>query len=631
MNQGSCEMKYLVSLLVLIVILTTNIEAKKKAKNVDTKKSAKLIQLIKETTSPSGNIFIEEAPVFTEETLYKKKFLEVSKKYLNDSVNQNTYMNSLIVMPGTGLSSMSYRGLGSAYTRLIWNGINNIDSMSPNGMAYLNFIPSLLQHDLIKKRPSLLYLDSVAPFELNTKMKTSFFKVKLADHYSELFANVYTKICDTEIQFSVSDGHDHRFSSYKGGKEADKKTLRHYDLNIDYPIQNNRLSFGYSSQLLNLDLDDSTKDTAGYQLLGHQHSFQFSDQITHDEQGFSKLSYSFQELSRHYDRTNAQELNDAGNYYGKNDMFCYDYERYLTPTFLLKSGVYYTMESGKYMDPYSELSTRTQGIMHYGLGIEYENGNQKNIILGKLQNLNQRTFGSYRVETSREFFDLSGNQFKIIGAHNGGARIPSLYERYTTFDNDLKQNFTNTTLKEELSSTFEFTVAQRWKPVSIETTFFHTQIIDKVVYANNQYENSKGLFKAFGIEQESKFSHFFGLDFVSVSLMYTFAQNIIPTEIGNKSESPLRTPEKQLQVKAVKTWYQHTFSWSMISRSSVKDYPDRTVDAFTIQNAYWDYDFNKTQRLSFFIENLFNLDYQEIYGYQAPQRTIGITYQQSFE
>jgi len=628
MKPGRFVMKCLLPLLGLILILNTAIEAKKKTKNTDMKKASKLIQL--SHTPPSGNIFIEEIPNATQEALAPKN-LTVTKKYLNDSVNQNTYMNSLIVMPSTGLSSMSYRGLGSAYTRLIWNGVNSIDSMSPNGMAYLNFVPSLLQHEIIKKSPSLLYLDSLAPIELNTKMKTSFFKVKLADQYSELFANVYTKICDTEIQFSVADGHDHRFSSYKGGKEADKKTLRHYDLNVEYPIQNNQLSFGYSSQLLNLDLDDSTKDTSGYQLLGHQQSFQFSDQITHDEQGFSKLSYSFQELSRHYDRTSSQELSDAGNYYGKNDMFCYDYERYVIPNCLLKSGVYYTVESGRYIDPYSELSTHTQGIMHYGLGIEYENGNQKNIILGKLQNLNQRTFGSYRLETTRSFFDVNGNQFKVIGAYTGGARIPSLYERYTTFDDYLKQNFMNTTLKEELSSTFEFTVAQLWKTMSIETTFFHTQIKDKVVYENKQYENSKGLFKAFGIEQESKFSHFFGLDWMSVSLMYTFAQSVTPTETGNKVESPLKTPEKQLQIKAVKTWQQHTFSWSMVSRSSVKDYADRTVDAFAIQNAYWDYDFNNAQRLSFFIENLFNLDYQEIYGYQAPQRTIGLAYHQSFE
>lgn len=618
------------TLLMLLIIPNTGIEAQKKTKNLDLKKSSRLIQLDKEKPSPSENIVIEETSIFKQEPLPQKN-LTFRKKYLNDSIKQNTYLNSLIVMPASGLSSMSYRGLGNLYTRLIWNGVNTFDPIAPNGMSYLNFVPPLLQHEIVKKSPSLLYLDSVAPFELNTKMKTSFFKVKLADDYTELFANAYTKVCDTEIQLSVSDTYDHRFSSSKEGTEVDKTTLRHYGLTIEHPIYNNHLSFSYSSQALTLDLDETPKDTAGYQMVGHQQFFQFSDQITHDEQGFSKLSYSFQELSRHYDKINNQQLIDAGNYYGKNDMFCYDYERYLTPTFLLKSGIYYAVESGKYITTYSALSTRTQGIMHYGLGIEYESGNEKNIILGKLQNLNQRTFGTYRLETSREFFDLNGNQFKVIGAYSGGARIPSLYERYTTFEESLKANFVNTNLKEELSSTFEFTVAQRWKPMSIETTFFHTQITDKVMYANNRYENSKGLFKAFGIEQESKVYDFLGLDWVSISLMYTYAQNIIPTETGNKSESPLRTPEKQLQVNAVKTWKQHTFSWNMISRSSIKDIQESTVDAFAIQNAYWDYDFNTTQRLSLFIENLFNLDYQQINGYQAPQRTIGITYHQSFE
>lgn len=202
-------------------------------------------------------------------------------------------------------------------------------------------------------------------------------------------------------------------------------------------------------------------------------------------------------------------------------------------------------------------------------------------------------------------------------SYSTGFRSPSLNQ---LFDPD----YGNKNLTPETSQSAELSLEKKWAPSAKSiSTLFYTKINDRFSYTPNTFVNiNQGEAEIIGLEKNLAIDWFSFLD-QSTSFTLLHARDL------NKGEKLARRPDFNLKnVISYKANDKHLLSYE-ISYVGARDDVDNQgisvkMNSYLLSNL--NYRFALDQKNEFFlkIKNLFDKDYEEIYGFGTGGRTITV-------
>ena len=275
--------------------------------------------------------------------------------------------------------------------------------------------------------------------------------------------------------------------------------------------------------------------------------------------------------------------------------------------------------------PYSSISNDTsvkQSSLYTSLLFNHQ---KFNVELGGRLNSNSK-YGTNYTFTFNPSYTIN-EHYRVFGSIASGFKAPSLYQLYAGVNTPYPIGYPN--LQPEKSINYEIGLQQKDRNISNRIVLFYRDIKDGIDYNNNTYQYfnfDKETVK--GIEYEISFQP---IKHLSVTANYTFIAGTEQTEsrISFNDTSYnylLRTPKHKININV---GYQFTkalfvnISGKYVSNTyDVGGYAtsDVVLNNYFIVHAYAEYKFNKTIKLFADLQNIGNVKFFELYGFNSTPR-----------
>ena len=221
-----------------------------------------------------------------------------------------------------------------------------------------------------------------------------------------------------------------------------------------------------------------------------------------------------------------------------------------------------------------------------------------------------KTETTYRVSGVFSLKDLGA---RLKGSVGTGFKAPSLYQLYSIYGNH--------DLKPDRSVSYDFGIEKDFLPgvFSSSVTYFHNDFKDMIDWDSVAYRY-KNISRAKTWGYETAFT-FRPIDKLAFSVYYTYTA----TKDMDSGKRLPRRPENDIGISV---------DWEIVKETKLNiktRYVDRTWDdalnirkvkPYSVTDLFFTYDLTRNIQLFLRSNNIFDYDYQEVYGYSTPGRTL---------
>ncbi|MAF79315.1 MAG: hypothetical protein CME60_14230 [Halobacteriovoraceae bacterium] len=521
-------------------------------------------------------------------------------------------------------SSLNLRGTDNRHTLVLIDGVRVTDITSISGGTRLEFLdPSQIEKiEILKGNQGVLYgSEAVGGVISITTKKEGRGNLQLSYgsyDYKKVSAFNSFKEGDNELSITGSLQDVDGISAYneeriEGSVENDG--LKQTDALVHWKNTSiDKLTFDFQAQLTSSSYlyDDQNADNAN--LYGHYQTNRYTGGV---EYKYSELI----NLNLNYSHYEVDRKLFGENSFGKfHYLYKGDYDRYtlVNRSFYGDSGewitgIEYEKERTKALD---SLLDQTRSKERFGAYMNNYNEFGSWIIEEGLRYENLQFFGDewvYRVGIG-----YSIDSFTVKATRGTSFKAPTLYQSFAQFGG-------NRNLEMEKSDSQEISLLFKEKRLFSELTYFEINYDNYIDYdlARSIYNNS-GDFESYGVEWNNKitFDHF------SLGLYY----NYLRSKNERTGEAlPRRAKHNGGLNLSYKMNDQWQFFWDSQYRGKRTDSNNKKLPSFMLTNISVEYLTNKSSDiLSLSIKNLFNKEYEEVWGYGTPDRNFLISYRVGF-
>ncbi len=509
--------------------------------------------------------------------------------------------NTLILIDGVELNDPSSPGRGANYSDILLGGFENVDILkSSQGVLHgSEGIGGVILIETLEKKEnnfeSTLTLNS--QLGLFNKMRKKFVKDKLWGTFG------YSILREKGISSARVDN-----------GEKDEEALGNIYLALKGEV-NSSLSWKYSlrSFFLKKDLDkfggpfgddpnDYEKSQKYISSFGGEY---LSESALLKTSLLSTLYYSLRDTFELNDTTN--EMTKRYRYIGLRSKNYIQQNYLLSEKIEMSWGGDYAFEKNFKMESLSAL-----GVY---LISDFKIKKNFNLNLGTRYNLSEKFQDSLNFNLGGALEFLPGFFYKL--SWQTGNKNPSLFQL-------TDEKYGNRKIGPERSSSVESSFTFELEKFKIETNFFFTKVLESIEYdySKSLYYNSSS-YDIWGVECNLKkdFSENFSFNFSSTFLK-------VPQRL-------LRRPTLHLKVLMSyfvnENWQLNFDTHYVSSRNDVDPQTFKVISnsQYFFSNFYTLYKIKKRWSLTFKIENVFDVNYQTIMGYQNSPRVFytGLNYQ----
>ena len=524
---------------------------------------------------------------------------------------------------GSGTQTIFLRGLGSNQTKVLYNGIDLKDPITPQGTPYfesLNLIDAR-QIEIVKGSEGTLYSSQAIGGVINIIPKQEGTSVDLwgGENKYQLAGMYHITLADTLLGLSGSVFRDASLSSFTGGSEKDAIEKKNYNFQLDKSFGNLTTMFMYRKNESRLDLDylDFSKnvlDDPNYFSTVHQDLFGFKATLQETPENQSTFTFGSNSIARTtYNPTDNINTNTENTLY-KGRILNFDLRHQFTLLSNLKMtvGTDFKSEMGSGLTSYSGYPSTFNETTQTTYGI-YTHSEYDNTILPFQYGLRyENAYGTTAYTYSLGIYKyIEGPNFTIKANFGTGFQQPTIYEKYSDYTG-------NSTLKNETSMSKDLSLEKSFGAGSLSLTWFETQVDNKLDfdYSNFVYINAPSLTVTNGLETAFTLKKWGYVDFIKAG----FTLN---------ATHPSYIPNKKIAIASALSQGPITLDGSLQYVGS------RTIK--TLLNAYWlanakvSYQLNEQSNLFVACENLLNAVYEEYPGYSTQERNLSLGYHYQFE
>ncbi|MFP8966250.1 TonB-dependent receptor plug domain-containing protein [Pokkaliibacter sp. CJK22405] len=201
---------------------------------------------------------------------------------------------------------------------------------------------------------------------------------------------------------------------------------------------------------------------------------------------------------------------------------------------------------------------------------------------------------------------------RLHTSYGTGVKNPSLYQLFDAYSG-------NSELTAQKSQGGDIGLEQKLGDWVVDATWFSNRVKNQIDYSYTTYRyyNADGITRSSGLELSAKGKV---TDQLDLNLSYTY------TDVDNDQDRSalLRQPWHEASLYA-----DYRFSGMPLAvntgityRGSREDTGDHNMPAYTLVNVAGRYDLDDTWQLTARVENLFNHEYEELYGYGTQDRAF---------
>ncbi len=557
--------------------------------------------------------------VFTREEL-----TQLGAETLKEAMDLSTNIASV---SGGGVTSILQRGLASNASKVLWNGVELKDPITPQGTPYLDVlnINDLERIEIIQGASSSLYgsgaMGGVINFIFRKNVSNVF--VNYATEKMVTGLNYNTYILDTDLQLNVSSSYDNTLSDLVDTTEKDAKTVQNIRLGVQRDFGRIRTKVLYARNLGVFELDNffSTVDDPDYQLNSLQNLFSVSTAFKISENLESTLIYNLNSIAR--DSVNVADDVDAtatsSEYRGSTNYVDWRnlWEVSSDINVLFGADLHTENGSSEYITAFYESTFANKAQSVRGA---YTHFDYLNPILSMNTGVRLEEYGGNYISTySLSFFrDVPYLDSVIKINWRTGFRHPSLYEKYDVFSG-------NENLEAENSVSREVTLIKGLgKTGQASVSYFDYDVTNRINYNSStwKYENVSGLTKSKGASVAYALRLPAILDFLKTEYTKTYAHT--------EGEKTLLIPEDKVSFSTGFSYQNFLAGLSLIYVGQRYDYGDVELASYYLVNTKMQWLFSENNRLSLTINNLWNTNYVERSGYATQGRIVSVGYSRGF-
>lgn len=234
------------------------------------------------------------------------------------------------------------------------------------------------------------------------------------------------------------------------------------------------------------------------------------------------------------------------------------------------------------------------------------------------------SFGTYTFGVSRKL-----NKYNILKFNSSsGIKAPSLYQLYGPDLGTAKVG--NKYLRPERSSSVETSYIYREGDQQVDTTFHYTDIYNYIEYSSNYGYFNEGNLYTRGVEMnyqvdKNKFKYLLGVSHLGFH--------------KSSGDAVLRRPYNEIKLNYLIKLTDRKKILSELTYTGERKDLDFTDDAegeevilesYSLFNLNYIQSLDKTFELKFAIRNIFNVGYQQVYGYQTANRNFFLSLKASY-
>ncbi|OCW55967.1 TonB-dependent receptor plug domain-containing protein [Hoeflea olei] len=232
---------------------------------------------------------------------------------------------------------------------------------------------------------------------------------------------------------------------------------------------------------------------------------------------------------------------------------------------------------------------------------------------------------------------IPGSETRLHASYGKGVTNPTFYEQ---FGYNPGYFIGNPDLKPEESKGWDIGIEQGFldRRLVLDVTYFNQDLTNEIAYdaAYTSSVNLDGVSKRQGVEVSVRFDLQNGF---TAGASYTYTDSTEQAAIGGPRIREARRPKHAGSLNAAYSFLDErarifgeaTFNGEMIDNAFVPSLPSRvTLDGFTVVNVGGSFRFTEHLEGYVRIENLFDEDYEEVFGYNTPGRTAYLGLKGSF-
>lgn len=534
-----------------------------------------------------------------------------------------TLATGLHIGTSGGVTSIFSRGTASNLTKILYDGIELKDPITPQGTPYLDALnlDDIYQIEIVEGSQNSLYGNQAIGGVIQFIPKTQGNTVRLWGGYNlySLGGSYSTTWADTLISLSGSLFRDASLSALSVGSELDSVNRDNYSIRVEKDLADLNIVASYRKNKTRSDLDNSyaqsVKDDPNYYSTADQDLTSVKAELPTFKNGLSTLTLTYSSLLRTtLNPTDNANTSDYENSVYRGQTMYGDLRHKVTLSEIasLTLGVDIKKESGSYnyqsvssFGPYTDiLSEKTKN--NYGIYTHHENLND--LLPFQLGSRYENADGTAVFTYDIGIFKQLPASMTLKANFATGFRQATLYET---------ANANSKTLTPETSLTKDIGLEKNWDICSTSIAWFETQMTNQIAYIDSvypgYYSNTSGLTLSNGLEGAVTFKKMGVLE-------------LLRCDFTHYTTKPSNIPDKKFSLLTVVTQGPLSLGTSFLYVG------DRTNSASggTALSPYWlintklTYTLNTSASVFVAGENLLNSIYEVSSGYSTPQRNVSI-------
>lgn len=556
----------------------------------------------------------------------KRTVLEVLQNVPSLTVMQNSAFG--------GPTSVYLRGAKPGHTLVLIDGVEVNDPMGIDrafDFAHLT-TDNIERIEIVRGPQSPLYGSDAIAGVINIITKKGVGKTKISSYLEAGSYNTWKESLDLsgskdKFNYSLSllrldsDG----ISKAAGGTENDPYKNTTISSKIGYNFGNSELSLTshFTDAVTSID-DDSYEDDPNYTAWLKEISSKLEFEQSINSLWSHSLSFSYHDVHRKYrdEKDDIDTTEDVQSWY-KGDNKKIEWQHNFSPFEWSKitGGFEYEEErgssyyrSGTYI---SKFDRKTVGNYAFYLQNQFKFQNKLFITPG-LRIDDHELFGTettYKISTAYLIPQI-GTQLK--GNYGTGFKAPSLFQLYSSYGDP--------NLKPDESRSYDFGFEQKFidNKISFGLSYFHNDFKNMVAWdsATSKYKNIENA-ETNGFELETKF---LPLKSLTIGANFTYTD----TKDKETGLELVRRPKRQVNLNLNWQFLENAninLGLNYVGKRKDTDYTSWPYERITMKDyakvdISCSYDLTKDFQIFGRIENLFDKNYQEIYGYSMPRRSF---------
>jgi outer membrane cobalamin receptor len=510
---------------------------------------------------------------------------------IHDTFSHHPYLST---SGEDGSQSLFITGLPSNQIRILVDGVDIKDAITPQGTAYPDALlfDTFDRIDIVSTGMSTLYGSDATGgvIHLISDEKSQFLRLFGRENYARFGTQWYQENCLGNWAISYATLQDKTHSSFETGQEIDTKKIYNFGLKHRVQLENITVESNHKTLYSEVDLDSDTADDTSRTLQTRQNLFGTKISLAKNSTNSPSLGYTQHSLIR-------KDSGYGGSIYeGKTESFTLSQELHIYDAHVL-SGYEHHSEEGKSTYTNQNIQFRdslfsrwlfVHNDITFGAGYRH-------------QWYDGDSIGTYDLSIGTLFHDL-----RLKGAISTGFRVPSLYEKAT---NQGSTSTKNLHLLAESSLTTRLSAETPIGPFTLGITYFDNKIDNKIdyegqdipPYTESRYFNQTAQFHSKGFHYSIALQPF--------SIINVLELTYIVQDAAQGNTAAIRIPHEKWILRSVIVHDQWTLGSSLAAVSSRTDligYPltSTPLDAYVDLSASLTYAWTDTISVSLTGANL---------------------------